>query len=591
MLKSMVGHSPLPARAKMRADGIPPDERPSDAALKWHRPKRHIVMPKAYPSECIGQLKQFLESPPEGVHIYSEHVIVTEDKVRIPFSINVAQDEVVKTKLPSFLMDFTFKTNKEGLLLGAVGPVSLRCPTGAPHMRFLPSVFLVCDAEDEEAQRLCVRLYLDVATEAGYPVTDAFLDCSCFSGAAAECGEAMYLHRCLQHVKKNIKAEAARKDPATGQRRLDNTELANVIVTWIEFSAWLPDWDEFDAFWREAFKRMENSASSTDWNEPAMAKYLKEHIFDMAGPLIKAYWVCGLGAVPLGFTTFAPNAIESYWRLLKGMLDPGYQNNSIAELMFQVCHAMETRVEGGSYKELVDRIDHPWESLLQRKKPACDTVVDLEKESANQKEKRLDANALLKYYREHGAEKTFLLTPCSKVLSNGETAELLYVLPKYQMRFAEERLHDMAAVQRLGVAMSPGAVQAACVDPVRRTYSLQRHIYLRLTFVTVYVTVGGNIVDTHKHCIEGGGHSEHCEFIRALRAPDGFIQPVARGPKNSRPRKGKRPKAKAKLSARTRAMLAAPAASDVSLPLQIPEAPPLRRRRLVRLASDSEELS
>ena len=46
----------------------------------------------------------------------------------------------------------------------------------------------------------------------------------------------MYLHRCLQHTKKNVKAEAAKKDEVSGQARLKRQEFLPVLVEWLEFS-------------------------------------------------------------------------------------------------------------------------------------------------------------------------------------------------------------------------------------------------------------------------------------------------------------------------------------------------------------------
>ena len=46
--------------------------------------------------------------------------------------------------LAGVLMDFTFKTNLNDLVLGAVGPFGLCTDkNGLPHMRFLPTVFLL----------------------------------------------------------------------------------------------------------------------------------------------------------------------------------------------------------------------------------------------------------------------------------------------------------------------------------------------------------------------------------------------------------------------------------------------------------------
>ena len=101
-------------------------------------------------------------------------------------------------------------------------------------------MFMVSDAEDEEAHALLTNLYMDHAAAHGVDVTDAFLDQACLAGAAKVCGDTVFLHRCLQHTKKDVDAEAAKRDIATGLQRLRNQELLPVIEQWIETSAWFP---------------------------------------------------------------------------------------------------------------------------------------------------------------------------------------------------------------------------------------------------------------------------------------------------------------------------------------------------------------
>ena len=174
-------------------------------------------------------------------------------------------------------------------------------------MRFFPFMFMIADAEDEEAHRLCVREYLKACSANDMSVTDGFFDCACFHGAAAERGSHVFLHRCLQHTKENVRSEAKKKDDVTGKTRLQNGELIGVIVEWLEFSAWLPSDQEFTAFWKQICHRMESSTAETDFNEPAMARYLKRHIFDLSRPsIIRAHWQYGFGCVPPGYTTYAP---------------------------------------------------------------------------------------------------------------------------------------------------------------------------------------------------------------------------------------------------------------------------------------------
>ena len=82
-----------------------------------------------------------------------------------------------------FLLDFTFKTNEHGLLLGAVGPVGLVQDeiTGEPHMRFFPSIFMLSDAEDNEAHKLLLTLFLNTAEGIEMKITDGYVDCAVFN--------------------------------------------------------------------------------------------------------------------------------------------------------------------------------------------------------------------------------------------------------------------------------------------------------------------------------------------------------------------------------------------------------------------------
>ncbi len=126
-------------------------------------------------------------------------------------------------------------------------------------------MFLMAEAEDEEAHGLLVRLFLEKAEKYGLANTDAFLDMACHQGAAAEFERSkhqLFLHRCLQHVKTNIKTESQRRDQATGKPRLRNSELSDVIISWVETSAWFPSDCEFSCFWESILARMSSCAEA-----------------------------------------------------------------------------------------------------------------------------------------------------------------------------------------------------------------------------------------------------------------------------------------------------------------------------------------
>ena len=111
----------------------------------------------------------------------------------------------------------------------------------------------------------------------------------------------MFLHRCLQHTKKDIKdACVARvvvsKNPRRTAPRLREPQLGPKIIEWVEFAAWLPKTLEFHVFWTSVLTRMKSDKAPTDFNEPHMAAYLVACVLDCEGPFIRASWACGFGS-------------------------------------------------------------------------------------------------------------------------------------------------------------------------------------------------------------------------------------------------------------------------------------------------------
>lgn len=139
---------------------------------------------------------------------------------------------------------------------------------------------------------------------------------------------------------------------------------------------------------------------------------------------------------------------------------------------------------------------------------------------------------------------------------------MCYILPKFQVRFAEERGADMVSCVRLDLADSPLKVQEACHHRSRKTYDLYRHIYLRQSFVTIWVTEEKRCINCHRDFISGGGFTEPSLFVAGLLQDKDFLSPICAGPVFSRARKKPKRKAKPKRSERTRAMLAPPESSQ-----------------------------
>ena len=96
-----------------------------------------------------------------------------------------------------------------------------------------------------------------------------------------------------------------------------------------------------------------------------MAEYLATEILDCTGPLIRASWASGLGCVPLGFTTYAPNSIEVTWRIIKGLLDKSYCFRGCGALMVDVAAAVDSRFHQGAYRDLVGELTDITRGLCQ----------------------------------------------------------------------------------------------------------------------------------------------------------------------------------------------------------------------------------
>ena len=169
----------------------------------------------------------------------------------------------------------------------------------------------------------------------------------------------------------------------------------------------------------------------------------------------------------------------------------------------------------------------------------------------------------MQHFHRCGPRGTYLGTSCSKKLRSGEVAKLCYVLPKFQLRFAEERPADMAACVRLALAETPSQVQEACFHPSTGTYDLMRHIYLRQSFATVWVTEQKHCIDCHKDYMTlGASRSTPFLFLAWCRREISFLPS---GPVHSRARRQPKRKAKPKRSERTKAMLGPPQAQQQSV--------------------------
>lgn len=178
--------------AKPGPDQVPLGQRPSIQQLKDQR--RHVPgkrrKGKHYSAVCVGALERFLQENHDTMHVFHEHTVVSKEEIRIAFCSISALTDVQTSNMQCFVMDFTFNTNVEGLLLGAAGPVGLVIEKegGLPHMRCFPQVFMLSHAEDEDAHKILLDLLFSLRSETDVAFTDGFLDCHCYNSAKKHYG-------------------------------------------------------------------------------------------------------------------------------------------------------------------------------------------------------------------------------------------------------------------------------------------------------------------------------------------------------------------------------------------------------------------
>ena len=236
--------------------------------------------------DCLGELRRMIENPPDGIEIFQEGLICSSESLCITFMCTEVEEIVRTCNLKVMVCDYTFQTNREGILLGCIGPCGLAMSNKGPVMRMVPYLFQFSSAENEAAQRSLLEQYLARMKSFDSMPEDGFFDCHCLQAVVNACrdsGLPIYSHRCLQHVKGNVTTESSRRCSESGQPRLRNRELLSALLEWVQFSATLPNDIEFDVFWGSILQRMSASDSPTDWNEPDMSDYLRKHILDDSG--------------------------------------------------------------------------------------------------------------------------------------------------------------------------------------------------------------------------------------------------------------------------------------------------------------------
>ena len=252
-------------------------------------------------------------------------------------------------------------------------------------------------------------------------------------------------------------------------------------------------------------------------------------IFDITADGVRTAWGAGHGQVPLGITTYAPNAIERQWRTTKGVLCDGRVRNSVPDIIMGMANQLRVRIEGGAYDTCVTQLKEAPRYMREgatRDRRAKEKGLSSE-EDVNHR--CVNLPIILRHYHERGQDGTYLERACHYVLATAEVAKKIYVMPKYCLEWATEKAGDMHAALLLGLAETKDDVRNACRDRDTKLYNPQRHKWLRQNFVNIYVTAAGNVVETSTHAVKGAGFTEHILFIEGLQKKD-WAEPMPKGP-------------------------------------------------------------
>ena len=86
--KAYAHHSPAQAVKLMRRAGIPEDEIPDQNQVKNQRYSlsKDNKLP-VVPVECLDDLRSFLANPPEKMLALEDHMILSEERIVIPFCL------------------------------------------------------------------------------------------------------------------------------------------------------------------------------------------------------------------------------------------------------------------------------------------------------------------------------------------------------------------------------------------------------------------------------------------------------------------------------------------------------------------------
>jgi hypothetical protein len=162
----------ISGRALLEMQDIPVEQRPSINQLKNRRPLKKGKGDKHAPVQCVGDAEKFLEKSPPGIDLLRELSVVSDETVSILFNIPGVLKFLSDCELTGCLLDWTYQTNRDGLLLGCVGPIGLHMTDQGPCMRLLPVYFALSSSENEDATQKFLKVYLEKMKTLDCPVQD-----------------------------------------------------------------------------------------------------------------------------------------------------------------------------------------------------------------------------------------------------------------------------------------------------------------------------------------------------------------------------------------------------------------------------------
>jgi hypothetical protein len=157
--------SPAIALTKMAAAGIPPECRPTERALEGHRHRKSLGgQRRSYPASFVETFRHFLANPPHPVTIISGvncESVVSEKETRVYFYKKDNMEQAINfpqlCTSANLIVDGTFNTNVQKLVLCCIGVCVLRVVEGIVKNSFLPLVFCLTHKENAVAW-LCYSL-------------------------------------------------------------------------------------------------------------------------------------------------------------------------------------------------------------------------------------------------------------------------------------------------------------------------------------------------------------------------------------------------------------------------------------------------